>query len=262
MGYGDAILASGRARGLHAQGKLAAFSVDGKTIKWTGFCENVFKHNPNIARPGMENLPNIVWLPHYKRNSPYCKYENEKFIWNYDFKVTPGELFFEPLERERSAPRPVDRFIVIEPNVSQRFFSRNKDWGDGKYELLAKALMGAGHLVVQCIHDNSQRELAGVHRIHTPTFRHAVNVMSQASLIITPEGANHHVAAAVNVPAIVLWGGWSPAQTMGYDNHINLTGGAPYACGSTALCPHCREAFDNISVEQVYQEAQKWMMTP
>lgn len=255
MGYGDAILATNLARGLHAQGRLAAFSNDGKTIKWTGYCEEVFKRNPNIARPGAEHQDNLVWLPHYKRHSPYCKYENERFIWNYDFKVAPGELFFDPIERLGSPP--AGRFIVIEPNVSQRFFWRNKDWGDGKFEALAKALMDAGYFVVQCIHDNSQRKIAGAYHILTPRFYRAIRIMAQASLIISPEGANHHVAAAVGVPAIILWGGWSPPQTMGYDNHINLTGGATKACGSTILCSHCRQAFDNISVDEVYQAAIK-----
>lgn len=256
MAYGDAIMATSLVRGLHAQGNLAAFG-DGKIIKWTGYCEDVFQNNPNIARPGAEGQSNLVWFPHYKKNLTYCRYDGNarKYIWNYDFKVEPGEVFFA----ERALP-PADRFIVIEPNVAwQRSVHCNKDWGEVRYEQLAKALMEAGYLIVQCIHGNSKRKIAGAYRMSTSSFHQAIGIMSQASLIIAPEGANHHAAAAVGVPAIVLWGGWSPPQTMGYDNHINLTGGVTEACGNTSPCSHCRRAFNNISVEEVYQAAIKAM---
>ena len=95
MGFGDAIMATNLARGLHAQGKLAAFG-DGKTIKWTSYCEDIFANNPNIARPEAERQDNLIWFPHYKKNLVYCKYDGlkQKYIWNYDFKTEPGELFF------------------------------------------------------------------------------------------------------------------------------------------------------------------------
>jgi hypothetical protein len=256
MGYGDAIMATGRVRGLHAQGKLAAFG-DGRTILWTGYCEDVFQNNPNIARPGAEGQSNLVWFPHYKKNLQYCRYDGHacRYIWNYDFKAQPGELFFT----ER-ALLPADKFIFVEPNLPwQRHVHRNKDWGEEKYERLAKRLMNAGYVIVQCIHSNSRRKIRGAYHLATPTFHQAIGIMSQASLVIAPEGANHHAAASVGVPAIILWGGWSPPQTMGYDNHINLTGGATKACGNTSPCPHCQNAFKNISVAEVFQAAIKVM---
>lgn len=256
IGFGDAILATRLARGLHAIGRLAAFgNVQNRRIKWTGYCEDVFKNNPNIARPGMERLKRLVWFPHYKGKVPYCRYDGySSLVWNYGFKVKPGEMFLDPVDRT-SLP---DRFIVVEPNVAwHRLVACNKDWGEGKYEELARKLMTAGYSVVQCVHSTSQRKIPDANHINTSTFHQAIGIMSQASLIIAPEGANHHAAAAINVPAIIVWGGWSPPQTMGYDNHINLTGGATKACGSTIPCPHCRQAFDNITVEDVYQAAIK-----
>jgi ADP-heptose:LPS heptosyltransferase len=252
VGYGDAIMATARVRGFHTMGRLAAFG-DGKTIRWTGYCEDIFKNNPNIARPGAEGQKNLVWFPHYKKNLEYCKFDGHKYVWNYAFKARPGEIFFDPLERMLP---PTDRFIVIEPNVAwQRMSTCNKDWGEGKYERLAKILMKAGYSVVQLIHGNSRRKINGAYHMRTSTFHQAIGIMSQASLIIAPEGGNHHAAAAVNVPAIILWGGWSPTQTMGYEGQIMLTGGSTKACGNTFACPHCQRAFDNISVEEVYQAA-------
>ncbi len=252
MGFGDAIMATNLARGLHAQGKFAAFG-NGQTIKWTGYCEDIFKHNPNIARPGMEGQDNLVWFPHYKKNLTYCTYDGYKckYIWNYEFKAQPGEMFFPVCERRFALP---ESFIVIEPNVVwDRAVHVNKDWGEGKYEKLAKALMKRGHVVVQCIHNGSRRKIPGAQYILTGKCRDAIEIMAHASLFIGPEGANHHAAAAVGIPAIIIWGGWSPVQTMGYESHINLTGGSTEACGNTSRCGHCRDAFNRITVDEVYE---------
>ena len=257
MGFGDAIMATARARGFHAQGKLAAFG-DGRRIKWTNYCDDIFANNPNIARPGAEGKQNLVWFPHYKKHLVYCKYDGLKhrYVWNYDFSAEPGELFFnDPGNR---LPLASKSYIVIEPNVAwQRTVNVNKDWGAGKYEKVAKALIERGHTIVQCIHGNSRRKIPGAYYAVTATFHEAIQIMSDASLFIGPEGGNHHAAAAIGVPAIILWGGWSPPETMGYKTQIKLTGGATEACGITYPCSHCRGAFDNISIDEVYHAAIK-----
>lgn len=255
MGFGDAIMAAGLARGLHAQGKLAAFFApkeNNRVIKWTGYCEDIFKHNPNIARPGAEKQNNLVWFPHYKKQFPYCQYDGikRKYIWN-GYKVQPGEFFF----KEEELISPIEgRFIVIEPNLAwQRQVNLNKDWGDGKFEKLGAALISKGHKVVQFVHGNSRRKIAGAQHITTQTFHQAAAIMSKADLIVAPEGANHHAAAALGVRAVIVWGDWSPTS-MGYDGQIKLTGSKPpLACGHGYNCQHCRDVMNSISVDEVYQ---------
>jgi hypothetical protein len=257
MGFGDAIMATALVRGYAAQGKLAAFfSPDGnhRTIKWTGVCEDILKHNPNVAQPGQEQQKNLIWLPHYKKVFVYARYDgqNRKWLWDRNYRPTPGEFFFGPDDR---VPDELNRpFVFIEPNVAwQRPTNINKDWGDGKYEALAKALMDRGHMVVQCIHNNSRRKIPGAYQVPSPLFRQAARIMARARLIIAPEGGNHHAAAALDVPAIILWGDWSP-HSMGYDDQIKFGPGTT-ACGITATCSHCRDTFNRISVDEVYQAA-------
>lgn len=258
MGFGDAIMATALMRGFHTQGKLAAFySPDGnhRSIKWTGVCEDVFKYNPNVARPAQERESNLVWMPHYKKVHRYCDYNGvlRKYIWRADFKAEPGEIFFGPDDRVSA---PVEQpYIVVEPNVAwQRATNVNKDWGDGKYEALTKALTERGHTVVQCVHPQSRRKLKS-HHVWTPKFRDAMRIMSQARLVIAPEGANHHAAAALGVPAIILWGSWSPRKTMGYQEHTML--GTDDACGNVQSCPHCRAVFNRISIDEVVAAAER-----
>jgi ADP-heptose:LPS heptosyltransferase len=260
MAYGDAIMATSLARGMHAQGKLAAFGDPiTKTLKWTGYCENVFKHNPNILHPeGNGRQSNVVWFRHYKKNLMFLlKGINgqRRYFWNYQFKAIPGEFFFTP--REILGLPDKTPYIMIEPNVAlyRGPVNINKDWGDDRYEKVAKALREHGHTVVQCVHENSTRIIPNIHHIVTPTFRDAMRVMAKARLIIAPEGANHHASAALKIPAVIVWGDWSPPKVVGYNSQIYLRGGGTEACGNWDPCSHCRATFDRITVDEVYEAA-------
>lgn len=260
MGYGDEIMATGMARGLHARGKRAAFG-DGRKIIWGPFCEEMFLHNPNIARPGSEQSKDLEWIAHYKgpgkSERKYNKLVNGKWVWNYNFKVTPGEFFFSEIEKGQ-----VEHFsavmtgsIVIEPNVPwQKTVAGNKDWGEKKYQHLTDLLLERGLRVIQFCHKNSRRKLVGAQLIELPTFRNVLRCMSMASLYIGPEGGMHHAAAALGMKAIVIMGGFIPPQVVGYPGHINLTGGAE-ACGNIEPCSHCQRAMERISVDEVMEAA-------
>lgn len=179
-----------------------------------------------------------------------------RWVWNYDFKVTPGEIIFSDDEFK------IDHwgidFVLIEPNVPwHKPVSVNKDWGAIKFQTLADRLLKDGCDVVQLSYSSyfrgSERRLSGVRFIETATFRQALAVLCCAQFAILPEGGLHHGAAALGRSAIVLFGGFIPPSVMGYEHHFNLTGGAEEACGLTTKCSHCAQAMKNISVEQVYE---------
>lgn len=253
MGYGDEIMGSGLARGAAARGKRIAFG-DGRKILWGPWAPEIYHGNPNVAGPGQERLPNLEWIDHYKGNRKYNKHVNGKWVWNYAFKAVPGEFFFDEIERG-IADSFTPGFVVIEPNVPwQKAVAPNKDWGESKFQELARRLLLQGCHLVQFKHKNSRRLIAGADIIELHKFRHAIAVMSRAALYIGPEGGMHHAAAAVGIKAVVLFGGFIPPQVTGYSTHINLTGGAE-ACGNIGPCRHCQQAMANISVDQVKEAA-------
>jgi len=227
MGLGDQILGTGIAKGAAARGKRIAFG-DGKTILWDQHSEQIFRGNPNIAAPGSEADKDLEWIKFYRGSRIYNEHDkvNNRWLWNYEFKAKPGEIFLTAEELQW-----VEQFtkgcIIVE-----------KD----RYEEVIKRLLLSGKKVV---------ELNGT----APSFRHALAALSRASLYIGPEGGLHHGAAAVGIPAVVIFGGWIPPQVTGYDDHINLTGGAKNFCGSLSSCDHCKEALDKISVDEVYSSA-------
>lgn len=254
MGYGDDIIATGLARGSASRGKRAAFG-DGRKIIWGPWSEEIFKYNPHIARPGTERKNDIEWIAHYKGNRLYNKSGGDRWIWNYEFKPVPGELFFSQDEVEFRNQQDAG-FVLIEPNVPwQKSCAPNKDWGHDKYQAVADSLIAQGERVVQFSHGT--KRLNGVETINTQkSFRHALAALSRAKYSVLPEGGLHHGAAALGIPAVVLFGGFIPPQVTGYDIHVNLTGGEE-ACGSLKECQHCRRAMSKISVEEVLKATER-----
>lgn len=245
-------MATGFARGAAARGKRTAFG-DGKKIIWDKNSPEIFKGNPNIAPEGSESAQNLEWVGFYKGSRLYNKQGPGRWIWNYEFRPIRGEMFFD--EQEKNNGRSGSGFVIIEPSVPLwKSVAPNKQWGRAKYQRVAEILRRNGFRVAQFGYGRSSPTLSSVATIRTRTFRDALSVLAYASLYVGPEGGLHHGAAAVGIPAVVLFGGFIPPQVTGYDTHTNLTGGAE-ACGSLALCQHCRDAMDRISVEEVAESA-------
>lgn len=254
MGYGDEVMASGMARGLALRGKRAAFG-DGRRIIWGPWSSAVFQNNPNIASPGSEGSPDLVWIPHYKGNRLYNHPGGKGWVWHMDFRPTPGEFFFTPEEDRRTYHLPPGS-VVIEPNVPRKPVAPNKQWPVDRYQSVADILLHQGWSVFQLVSSHGHARLRGVRQLPTETYRRAVSTLRSATLYIGPEGGLHHAAAAVGVAAVVIFGGFIPTTVTGYTGHMNLGGSPEDACGATGACVHCREALLSISVEDVIRAAQ------
>lgn len=249
MGLGDDLMATGMAAGAAARGKRIAFG-DRHKIIWGPYSAEIFRGNPNIAKPGMEYAEGIEWINYYKGNRLYNRAGQGKWIWNLEFRPIPGEIYFD--DREKQFAETIDNgFVLIEPNVPwNKSVAPNKDWGLAKYQAVAEELSAWGYVVAQFSH--GRERLQGVKIINAVTFRSALAALSRARLAILPEGGLHHGAAALQIPSVVIFGGFIPASVTGYPMHKNLTGGVE-ACGSWQPCQHCRQAMDSITVDHVLE---------
>jgi hypothetical protein len=243
MGIGDDVIATGLARGAKDRGKRIAFG-DGKRIIWGPHSSTIFRGNPNIALIGTERASDIEWIQYYKGHRIYNRQSGDRWTWNYEFRVSQGEIFFGDDEMKYEDD---DNLILMEPNVPNKPCGLNKQWPIDRFQQVADELTSAGFTVRQFDYGRPNRVAAGV---HTPTFRDAVARLKSARLAILAEGGLHHAAAAVGTPAVVLFGGFVPPEVLGYDTHVNLTGGAT-ACGSHRTCQHCIDAMRSITVDEV-----------
>lgn len=145
-------------------------------------------------------------------------------------------------------------YAVIEPSGTDRK-NRNRCWPSANWHALAGSLADSDlpYALVQLDHAAADRLVrAPVHLIPHADFREACAILRSASLLICPEGGLAHAAAALAIPAVVLWGGCISAETLGYPEHINLVYDHPQTpCGMTKPCAHCDAAWASITPADV-----------
>lgn len=231
--FGDDLIVSSIVKKAYAKHNKKICVGDSKVV-W----EEVFDHNPKMAR---EPYKGCVWVNNIMGNRPYIDRERSrpgKIVFN-DYRVEPGEIFFHPSELRHDQKD----FIYIEPNVKGTF-SGNKDWGFEKWQQVVQRLPDLRFI------QGKGRKLEGVEQVDTTSFRDAAALLASASLFVGTDGGLHHAAAALGIPAVVVWGGLAPPKVLGYPTHTNLHSGVN-ACGSSEACEHCKKALAWVTVDMV-----------
>lgn len=258
MGCGDEIMAAGQARRLQARDPrpVAVLGADGRA-RW----HPLWDGNPRLARPhevaAGHDVQRVTNGPGCR---PYVDYEamrrdfavvcpgrpfttkvrHPRLPWRYtDWRCTAGDL----PRIERIEPR---GYIVVEPHI-KRAASPNKQWGQARWQALVAGLRVPDRPWVQ-LGPPGTPLLDGVAHIVTGTFAEACTALSGASAAVLPDGGLHHAAAALGVPAVVIFGGCTSPANLGYDTHVNLfdpAGGAS-PCGRRVACDHCARAMAAI----------------
>jgi hypothetical protein len=238
MGLGDWIIASAEVKEANERtGKLVKLG-NGSTMYRD---KSIFSNNPRMAE---KDDTDVVWVANYPGKRPYLAGNDGKhLLFNKTFKPVPGELYLSSDEKEWARKRIKGDYIVIEPNVNKKYIHTvNKGWPHFN-ELLKADLPW-----VQLGDVNTKSK---TRKIDTETFREALSVLAGAKLFVGTDGGLHHAAAALGIPAVVIWTGFTSPQHLGYDMHVNIhDGGEP--CGTYyKVCEHCANIAQAISAEQV-----------
>jgi ADP-heptose:LPS heptosyltransferase len=252
MGMGDELMATGQAKLIYAQTGRKVMIVDARGMPRK---HEIFNNNPKILQPRQPNFNCEILRNHSGTGRPYFSLQNDRQFIFKPFKPEPGELFFTHEELKFASQ--FNPCVILEPNIKNAVSVDNKDWGFDKWLELGRLLTESGVAYSQLSQTaNPVKRLPHAELIVTPTFRLAAAVIARAHALAVTEGGLHHAAAAVNVPAVVIYGGFiSPEQT-GYDLHVNIfTGGQP--CGSKFSCNHCKQAMSLISPQTVFENLQK-----
>jgi hypothetical protein len=234
VGIGDAVMASGRARTLHERtGKrVLIVGVSGRIQQ-----SEVWDGNPRIARREHGDEVRLIDCP---ATRPYIKRKDvARYTWQ-RWDIRPGEIYLT--DAERAFAEPYRRRVVIEPNT--KVPGGNKAWLPDRWQEVADR---AGVEFVQT--GFGPVRLRGVQRVET-AFRQAAAILSVARAYVGTEGALHHVAAAFNVPAVVLWSEFVAPEFTGYTTQRNIRHAGP-ACGMRVPCAGCRASMAAISVDEV-----------
>lgn len=231
------LLATGIARRarLRHPGKKICIG-NGHEVEWG----EVFDNNPYLSQ---EIVPGCIWVQSHKGYRPYVDNERstkQRFVWNRDFKASPGEIFLTDREMAKWTQT---NFAYIEPNI-KGWLGPNKDWGFDRWQQVVNRLPDIAWI------QGPGRKLEGVTQVSTESFRDACSLLDRAAFFLGTDGGLHHAAAALNKKAVVVWGGYTHPRNLGYDSHINLHSGVE-PCGNLAPCDHCKKAMDRITVDMV-----------
>ena len=237
MGLGDWLMASGDAKEANERTGKKVKLGDGVRMSWDG---QVFANNPRMAS---NSDTDVVWVKNYQGHRPYLKgTKNGRLLFNDDYKPIVGEIYFSH-EEQKDIDKIEGDYIVVEPNVKRVYaHTVNKAW-HGWEELLKHDLpwIQLGDVTV----DKKTTWL------ETPTFRDALAILSKAKLFVGTDGGLHHAAAALGIPSVVIWTGFTSPRHLGYDTHRNIHDGSE-PCGTyDSVCQHCLLKSIAISVEQV-----------
>ncbi len=203
---------------------------------------DLFEGNPKIIRrpkPGCQRLLNA------SGHRPYIESKTAaRWTWR-PFVPEPGEIYFTPAEL--AFAEPYRGLVMIEPN-GKKIGHSNKQWIWQRWQQLADRKIAR---MVQCSGTGSGF-LTGVKNVATPSFRHAAAVLSVCKAFVGTEGGLHHAAAAVGVPAVVLWSEFIDPSITGYKMQTNIRHEGK-ACGMRIDCPSCRKSMEAITVDEVAQ---------
>lgn len=217
--------------------RVQIIGADG-AARWHAIWEN----NPRIVRPG--EMGDFQKVRNGGNARPYITAKtNDKWVWK-NYKPIPGEIYFHNYEKQFAKQFKPQ---VIIGNTLKPKASINKYWP--YWDEFIRLANLAGLELTQLAMPGTAKT-ANVNMVYTQDFRTACAVLANASAYVGHEGGLHHAAAALNVPGVVIYGGFiSPKQT-GYDLHKNLfTGDVP--CGMRVACPHCAKAMAEITPEMV-----------
>jgi hypothetical protein len=240
---------------------------DPKNNKISVHWSDVFFNNPIIVQPD-EPVKDMVCVPDYPGCRIYIDYEKTekeadgkelkytKFAWQPDYQAVRGELYFDSNEKSAAseiALRLPNPFFIIEPHIANKPWKNKKGWPFERWQAVVDALPEVGFVQM-----SDGNVLDRVHHVLTPTFRQACGIVACAGAVIASEGGLHHAAAALDIPAVVLWGHYTSPDILGYDDHENIRHAEGLGCGYTWKdCPDCQESMHDIKVDEVIEAIRK-----
>lgn len=249
MGIGDEIMAAGEARRLQRRDPRPVAVVDRQgRPRW----HPIWRGNPRIARPeraaaglDVQRLVNAVGArPHIAAATA------ERYVFRHDWRPSRAEIFLSAAER--AFGRRGAGGVVVEPNLKPRA-SPNKRWPWARWQALVAARPDLDWIQLG---PAGTPTLAAVRPVETADFRAACAVLARARAAVLPEGALHHAAAALGVPAVVVHGAFVAPSVTGYRGQTGIY--RPHtmhgrSCGLRLHCPACAAAMAGITVDEVLQ---------
>lgn len=237
MGIGDQIMAAGRAKLLHLKtGRKVCIGKLNRPPYWSPLYEGI-KYLCKDHRD-----PEAVWLHDYPGSRPYIDYEatlshpdnencpHKKWVrWVFKpYSPSPMDVVFTEQElKEVDNHKGLFPYIIVAPAV-KRNAPPLKQWPWKYWEVVVKYLAATyPGLNMYQLTVGLERILPGCIEVKTDLRQTAV-WLSGAKALVCNEGMFHHLAAALNVPTVVIHGIFIPPSATGYIFQRSVFKKTPY----------------------------------
>ena len=150
-------------------------------------------------------------------------------------------------------------FITVEPDTNRDWFGELRAWPLERWQALVDRLrVEKPDVPVVQIGLGRSGVLSGTVDLTGKTdFRGASRLIREAALFIGTEGGLMHAARAVNAQALILWGGITLPEFIGYPDHqttiCKYVDCAP--CGNAGWCDYGHRCMREITVDEVFDAA-------
>jgi heptosyltransferase-2 len=180
----------------------------------------------------------------------------------------PPSIEIEATAQERESARTLlaaediartSRFIVLNPGAA---YGSAKRWHEDRFAAVADNLASELHLHVAIIGSEAERPIANLVRDRLKTTTAVLNgktslemligVLAESSLMITNDSGPMHIAAALGVPTVAIFGSTDEKATSPYGPRTRIVKHA-VDCSPCLLreCPIDHRCMNGVTVEQV-----------
>jgi hypothetical protein len=160
------------------------------------------------------------------------------------------EIFLTREEEAKVTPLVPDAGFVCIQSGGRTEFTRNKEYYPDRLQKVVRDLEPIPFVQLGLSKDvplDGCVDLRGRF-----TLRQAAAVLKRSRLFIGQEGGLMHLAAAVNTPSVIVYGGFTDPSMNGYPHTVALVEHPDCApCYPAFDCPYGRQCMRSISVERV-----------
>lgn len=147
-------------------------------------------------------------------------------------------------------------FVAIEPNSKASWFGDLRAWPVERWQEVVDRIVSAGRYPIVQLGEQGGQALAQTIDLRGKLpVRLAMCLMKRARLFLGQEGGLMHVARALDVPSVIVWGGLTLPEFAAYkDAHRVLCTYVDCApCGLRGGCPYGKKCLTSIQVAAVVE---------
>lgn len=245
MGLGDEVMVTALAKkNMRKYNRPSIILNKNEQFRWHTLWEN----NPNIINPtnpyeiGAPMIFNGSGSRHY---IDWANSDKDHFTFK-EWDIEPGEIYFSREEDFfNRAAKHGQTDILIDSGVKDNL-RENKKW-PLKYWLKLASILADNELSFS-INDPAK----------SPNLRYWLGDLTRYKAIICHEGGLHHVAVALGIPCVTIFGGYISPRITGYNlpTFKALTHAKEF-CGLIRSCSHCKEEMERIKPMEVFESLQE-----